>query len=168
MSFYRSTILLAGLLAAARVNAVVSGAEVDTLFDPPGISCAQGCAKPPCQQCVPVPRCLLDLFRWRHVGCGECGSVCEGCGRGDCGCPPCSCPQCECHPRSRKVLLKKIVTTECPTFKCEPVCYPECGGCGAECQGAVPAPEVPEEKSPPQKPTPAAAAKVPAKGRLVR
>lgn len=101
--------------------------------------CTQACA-PVCKKCVPVPgvrkesqvvyackesalclphRSLWDLFCGHADPCATCG----GCG----GCHPCpaeTCPQCECRPRRKMVLMKKIVTVECPTYKCEAVCVP--------------------------------------------
>lgn len=95
--------------------------------------------------CLPK-RLLSDLFRFGGKSCGcagscdGCGSSC-GCGDGCCqsgcchSCPPATPPCCECKVRNKMVLLKKVVTQECPGFKCEPVCCP-CGcpqGCGAGC-----------------------------------
>jgi hypothetical protein len=60
------------------------------------------------------------------------------------------------------VLLKKVVTHECPTFRCEPVCRPSCGctsdacGCtGDPCFEPAPLPpDVPAEapETQPKKP----------------
>jgi hypothetical protein len=144
------------------------------------------CAPAVCKTCVPAPdvikivtpaytckgadiclpkRSLCDLFTWRcdKPGCGEsCGGCASGCGSPcDCVCPRTSCPQCECRARHKMVLMKKLVTTECPAFKCEPVCCPEtCPGCGSGCFDAPPMPEQPAippgEAAPPKKPTPSA------------
>jgi hypothetical protein len=86
--------------------------------------------------CYPK-RSLHDLLRRRcQSGCCESGGGCGGCDC-HCECPPCTCPQCECHPRHKMVLLKKLVTTECPAFKCEPVCCPQgCGGCAGPFESA--------------------------------
>ncbi len=108
----------------------------------------KGCAVPApgCKTCIPVPdlvkvttpvygcraidfclpkRSLLDLFRshWEKRGCGE--RCVGGLGR-DCA----SCRQCECQVRRKMVLLKRTVTTECPSFKCEPVGCPAAGYTG--------------------------------------
>ena len=102
---------------------------------------SQAC-EPPCEKCVLVPsvrkeshvvyrckelgiclphRTLWDLFRGPAETCAQCGP-------GD-GCHPCpveACPPCACQARRKTVLLKKIVSVECPTFKCEVVCPPSC------------------------------------------
>ncbi len=180
----RSLVLFAGLVLA--MPAAVWAAR-------PG-GCKQhcgGCSPAPCQTCEPVPdvlkhtkavytckgadiclvkRSLGELLRLpRKPGC------CESCGECgcDCECPHCSCPQCECRPRHKTVLLKRIVTTECPSFKCEPVCCPEPCGCASPWFESAPLPGedhiVPDEAMPPKPiPVPPSAAAPRRPGKKVR
>ena len=70
-----------------------------------------------------LPRCPpFSFFR------GGCHDRCDDCP------PQADCPSCG-HPRTVAVLMKKVVTTECPTTKCvvshqeakcEPACRPTC------------------------------------------
>jgi hypothetical protein len=70
-----------------------------------------------------LPRCPpFSFFR------GGCHDRCDDCP------PQADCPSCG-HPRTVAVLMKKVVTTECPTTKCvvshqeahcAPVCPPAC------------------------------------------
>jgi hypothetical protein len=165
--------------AVLGTSALVSAAEAD--WEHPGApyhGCAEAChCAPVCKSCILVPdvlkivkpvhtckeldfcltrRSLRDLFRG-HCGDGcSCGG-CGGCGHG-CDCPPCACPQCECRVRAKHVLLKKLVTIECPTFKCEPVCTPApscaAGGCCAGAETMEPAAvEQPKKPAPPVPPS---------------
>jgi len=101
--------------------------------DPPPPPCPPPCAPPPpcaAKTCVAVPAtlktdkviyddrcvdyCLPRCSLWSLLG-GGCG--CDG------GCLSCG------HPRTRHVLLKKILHEECPDVKCEPreaPCGPPC------------------------------------------
>lgn len=106
--------------------------------------CASGCeppsCAPACERCVRLPdvtkvsksehackrehfclpkRSLFDLFSpGCHSGGDSCCDSCDSCD-GSCASP---CGQCECYARTRKVLLKRIVTEECPTYRCVPAC----------------------------------------------
>jgi hypothetical protein len=131
--------------------------------------CSQAC-EPACQKCVRVPdvrkethveyRCkksdiclihrpLWDLFRKPAATCAHCGG-CHDCQ----ACPVETCPQCECHPRRKVVLLKKIETVECPTFKCEAVCLPkQCGTQEMFQPVETPKLQLPEPSPPPVPPS---------------
>jgi len=143
----------------------LAGAEEYTTCgaEPACQGCASGCGcAPVCKGCVLVPevikhpktiyacksadfclpkRSLFDIFKGHHCSSACCsgrGDCCDGC---HCDCPPVSCPQCECKARHRMVLLKRIITKDCPGFRCEPVCCPN-GGCAAHaCQEEAPAPD---------------------------
>lgn len=91
------------------------------------VKCEEFCAPFPATGC-----CKSECGEGCGEGCGTgCGTGCDvGCGKGDC--PKVVAP--ECGPvRTRKVLVKKEVKVQCPTFKCVP-CY----GCDSCCEsGAV-------------------------------
>jgi hypothetical protein len=86
-----------------------------------------------------LPRCAFPGERAAH-GHGH------GCGHGD-ACPEQGCAKCG-HPRTVRVLMKRTVTTECPSTKCEvayqpaqPKCCPTAQVCQPACPPASPAPQ---------------------------
>jgi hypothetical protein len=111
--------------------------------DAPCSPCATACccAPAPCDKCVVLPDVVI---RTRNLYACKEATIClphrllgglfpkpccnAGCCQktGCCDCPPASPPTC-CVRRTRHVLLKKVLTTECPSFKCEAVCCPTQG-----------------------------------------
>lgn len=72
--------------------------------------------------CLPRCNCLCHHCKSCEEPCQGCfGS--EGCLKSHCD-PLNLCPMCG-KPRVKKILMKKIITEECPTFKCVVECYVE-------------------------------------------
>jgi hypothetical protein len=97
-----------------------------------------GCCQPAlCKECVPVPGTpkthteycsrTIDFCVRRCTLCGgSCDADCVNCGR----------------PRTKHVMLKRVVTDECPTTKCEvsyrlpaTSCQPDCRSSSVVVQG---------------------------------
>lgn len=76
------------------------------------VKCVDFCA-PRCR-----PFCLFNLFGVRHH---------HGCGGQD-GCPNSECSNWY-RVRTKHVLLKRVITRECPDYQCKPVPMPPCAGC---------------------------------------
>src|SRR5690606_30571318 len=78
--------------------------------------------------CLPH-RSLWEMLLGNRGACQSC-AACDDCR----ACPVETPPLCECRPRVKRMLLKKITTVECPTFRCEPVRLPQpcCSEMGAE------------------------------------
>jgi hypothetical protein len=107
-----------------------------------------------------LPRCAFPGERAGH------GHRCDdACGHGHAcknDCPEEGCAKCA-HPRTVRVLMKRTVTTECPSTKCEvayqpaqPKCCPTAHGCHEACPTAPPAPGTPMPRAAETAPLPRA------------
>jgi hypothetical protein len=168
MRRFLSTLL--GCLALAGSGQALLAQQPTTAYATPVVFLNQGCGPqcggcPTCKVCVPEPTikkhphtvfgvkcvdyCLKKCPPFASLRGGCCN---DGCGAacGDCG-----------KPRTKKVLLKKVITCDEPDYKCRveerPVsCQPACtngcrtGRCAAPCTTVVvPAPGTPPAKMPP-------------------
>jgi hypothetical protein len=75
-----------------------------------------------------LPKCSLAGLFHRGGGHGQTG---HGHACGD-DCPKVGCTQCG-KPRTVRVLMKRVVTTECPDTKCEAVLQPGAARCVQPC-----------------------------------
>jgi hypothetical protein len=118
----------------APVNVILHGPSCAAEACPPCASCkkvAHPTVEPVKHTCVNYDVKEEDYCHTRWVRTPILSRLCNSC------CGKCDCPD-ECHdcgtPRTRKVLLKEIVTEEVPTAKCRVERVPACTACGTPCQ----------------------------------
>jgi hypothetical protein len=129
-------------VTAALAFVLVAGIARASDGPPP---CPPECPPPVKKVCVPVPdvrKVTKTVYRCKEEDycLPKCPCLLRGLFRHGC-CEPCAaCGECG-KPRVRHLLVKKYVTHECPSYKCEVSCVAE-PPCGVPCPPpAAPAPE---------------------------
>lgn len=123
----------------------IANAATGTHHSHAAADCPPGCAvKKTCVVVPDVKKTSKTVYSSREKDFCLPKTKCSGCCRRDCD-QSCDQGGCEHCVRTKRVLLKKTVTTECPSFKCvvaeeavacAPSCGPKCGprpGCSAGC-----------------------------------